>query len=123
LIENNHITIYYKGNLIYGVEPAPLTARVEASNDATAAANSDVQAAVLAVTIRPNPVSTQLNIGIPQVASNAVVQIYNSAGVLMYKNRITSTITEVPVSSWKSGVYWVTVINGDQKTVKKIVKL
>jgi autotransporter-associated beta strand protein len=122
LIENSHITIYYKGNLVYGVEPAPLTARVEASSNG-AAVNNEIQAAVVAVTIRPNPVSTQLNVGISQVASNAVVQIYNSGGVLMYKNRITNTMTGIPVSSWKAGVYWVTVINGGERTVKKVVKM
>ncbi len=120
LIENSHITIYYKGNLVYGVEPAPLTARVEASNNV--ATNNDLQAAVIAVTIRPNPVSTQLNVGVSKVAGNAVVQIYNSTGILMYKNRITSSITLVPVSSWKAGIYFVTIINGERKTIKRVLK-
>ncbi|HEX6428141.1 MAG TPA: T9SS type A sorting domain-containing protein, partial [Niastella sp.] len=87
------------------------------------AINNDMQAAVVAVTVRPNPVSTQLTINMGKVENNAVVQIYNSAGVLMYNRRITNTTIDIPAAYWKAGIYWVNVINGDQRTVKKIVKL
>ncbi|HEX6429144.1 MAG TPA: LamG-like jellyroll fold domain-containing protein, partial [Niastella sp.] len=56
LIENSRITIYYKGNLIYGIEPGPITARVETTDKP--AINNDLQTGAILVTVRPNPVST-----------------------------------------------------------------
>ncbi|WP_177189452.1 cellulose binding domain-containing protein [Chitinophaga sp. YR573] len=112
--ENAHVTVYYKGELIYGTEPA-------VNGTATrVAVKSDVPKAL--IKMYPNPVADVLIIQIDKVADNAVVHVFNNNGVIVHTQRLTNAINTVDVKNWVQGVYYVKIKNGDAVTTEKVIK-
>lgn len=65
-------------------------------------------------TLYPNPVKSELHIGLPVTQQGAVVDIYNALGSKIY----TGSNTVITTSDWAGGFYFVRVGN----VVKRIVK-
>jgi hypothetical protein len=112
--ENTHVTVYYKGQLIYGTEPAVNGAATRT------AVKGDVPKAL--IKMYPNPVADVLIIQIGKVADNAVVQVFNTNGTIVHTQRLTNVVNTVEVSNWVQGVYFVKIKNGDTVTTEKVIK-
>ncbi|SFD49219.1 Por secretion system C-terminal sorting domain-containing protein [Chitinophaga sp. CF118] len=116
--ENSHVTVYYKGQLIYGAEPV-------ANGAATrTAVKSGWQADVLKAVIKmyPNPVADVLIVQISKVADNAIVYVFNNNGAIVHTQRLTNVINTVETRGWMQGVYYVKIKNGDTVTTEKVIK-
>lgn len=71
------------------------------------------------VIVYPNPATTVLNIN---NAENAMVEIYNVLGQVLYTKNNISIQQEIEVSSLNSGTYFVKITNGNAVKTSKFVK-
>jgi hypothetical protein len=74
------------------------------------------------VVLYPNPVTDNLNIRIDKLEAGALVQLYNSTGVLVMNQRLTNNTQTISLKALAAGVYYVQVKNGAQITTEKVVK-
>lgn len=123
LAENQKITVYYKGQLVFGIEPAEALLTGGAG---TAAPADQKQEAALAAqsTIRlyPNPVVNNLVIRLAQVNTGAQVKVYNSAGALVAVASLNRSTQVLSLQHLAAGIYQVIINNGGQITNKQIIK-
>jgi hypothetical protein len=118
LAENDHITVYYQGQLVYGTEPAATAARTTANS----------AAGKLQVTVLGNPVTTeQAGVEIRGAQGQAVqLQLLDFQGQPLLTQRIGQAIEGqrqlVPLSGLRAGVYLLHVVAADQTTVVRIFK-
>jgi hypothetical protein len=70
--------------------------------------------------IWPNPSADMLNIQIP--FTEAIIEIYNAAGKMIWGKTTGNTINTVPVKNWPAGVYMIQVRNGNDKLTEKFIK-
>ena len=70
----------------------------------------------------PNPVSTDLEIDLPNSIINADVEVYNVLGKLIHKDELSELNSTINVSDWNSGVYLVRVISDNISHTKRIIK-
>jgi hypothetical protein len=118
---NDHITVYYKGQLIYGTEPtAAQQARVAANTPGEVV--DDLNAASGKIVLFPNPATDHLSIQVGTVAADAVVQIYSLSGDLLLARRLTAGTQTISLQSLSAGIYQVEVRNGKTVTTKQIIK-
>lgn len=81
--------------------------------------------AITSVTIYPNPVEDIINVQIPGnliVDNNCSIEIYNLAGKLLLKKKVTSTTNSIDLSNLPSGTYIVKLIMDQEIITKKIIK-
>jgi hypothetical protein len=119
LAVNDHMTVYYKGQLIFGTEPAAVQQARIAANTAGEATN---YVATDKIILYPNPVTDQLNIQIGTAAADAQVQIFSLRGDLLLTRRITAGTQTISLPSLATGVYQVVVRNGKTVITKQIIK-
>ncbi|HEY1201374.1 MAG TPA: DUF4979 domain-containing protein, partial [Niastella sp.] len=92
LAVNDHITVYYKGQLIFGTEPtAEQLARVATNTTAQVIENAKGNAAAGNIILFPNPTTDQLNIQVGAVVPGALVQVYSLNGSLLFMRSITAS--------------------------------
>ena len=120
LAVNDHITVYYKGQLIFGTEPAAATQARLATN--TPAEVIDNLNATDKIILYPNPATDHFNISVGTVAADAVVRIFSLRGELLLTQRITAATQTVSLQSLTTGIYQVEVRNGKTVTTKQIIK-
>jgi len=74
------------------------------------------------INVFPNPASTMLNINL--MGNNEVVNIkvYNSLGKIIDDFNVTGVNTQIDLSGFTSGMYYVGADNGTHTTLKKFVK-
>lgn len=73
--------------------------------------------------IFPNPVTSQLNGTIQQLAPNTFIQILTPEGRIAIPNTpVTQNSFSIPVSSLPQGIYFVQLQNEEQKMVERVVK-
>lgn len=76
--------------------------------------------------ISPNPASDQIEITLTEVLalekSNPTLEIYNSGMIKLYQSKIGNSKSIIDVSSFKSGIYYVFVINGKNICKSKFIK-
>lgn len=79
----------------------------------------DVQKDItLAMTVFPNPVQSTLNLKVEnQDLENLSYQVYDVNGQLLLNEKVSSTLTSVPMQSYSAGTYLLKVIN-KQKALK-----
>lgn len=122
LAENDHITVYYKGQLIFGTEPAA-TQQVRMATNTTAEAIDNMNRNAAAnIILFPNPTTDQLNIQVGIVAPGATVQVYSLKGSLLLSRSITASTQTISLQSLATGIYQVEVRNGKTVTTKQIIK-
>ena len=124
--ENTRITIYHKGQLIYGTEPSNGTAARlagERMGKNIPAENNDVtNESKDAVVIYPNPVVHTLNIRVRKLEAGATVTLFNGNGSMIRTYTLNNLNQTVSLKGIAAGVYYVEVKNGDVITTKKIIK-
>ncbi|OQP50039.1 hypothetical protein A4D02_26745 [Niastella koreensis] len=121
LAVNEHMTVYYKGQLIYGTEPAAaVQGRVAANTTAEVADNGN--AVANRIVLYPNPTTGYLNIQAGTVASDATVRVYSLNGELLLLQRLTSGSQTISLQKLTTGIYQVEVRNGKTVTTKQIIK-
>jgi hypothetical protein len=121
LAVNDRITVYYKGQLIFGTEPTAAQQLRVAANT-TGAVIDNINAASNKIVLFPNPATDHLNIQVGTVASDAVVQIYSLSGELLLSRRLTAGTQTISLQSLSAGIYQVEVRNGKTVTTKQIIK-
>jgi PKD repeat protein len=74
------------------------------------------------ITIYPNPASSLIHVELDVLNYyNTTVQITNSLGQIMYTQKIEVSETTINTSNLSTGIYFVTIIEGNQTTTKKII--
>lgn len=75
------------------------------------------------LSISPNPVHEQLTVCGLQLDKNIEIKIYNAEGkiVLSQQYHITANHLTMPVANLPSGIYFVTVGDGENREAKKVV--
>jgi type IX secretion system substrate protein len=76
-----------------------------------------------AVLVYPNPANDRVTIKVAKLQTGALVQVYNSNGVLVITQRLTNNTKALAVNGLAAGVYFVKVKNGSSTIIQKIVKL
>ena len=71
------------------------------------------------VTIFPNPISNELNIRVADF-ENVSYQMFDATGKLVKQNILTGEITVVDVQQFATGMYTITLLNGNQDFLKTI---
>lgn len=123
LAVNDHITVYYKGQLIFGTEPtAAQQVRMATNTTAEVIDKANRNAAAGNIILFPNPATDRLNIQVGTVVPGALVQVYSLKGDLLLTRRITATIETISLQSLANGIYHVEVRNGKTVTTKQIIK-
>lgn len=70
----------------------------------------------------PNPSNGLVNLELNNVNNeNLQVEVYNVIGKLIYKAQITENVTEINLTEMSSGIYYVSVNNGNAKKVSKLM--
>jgi hypothetical protein len=69
------------------------------------------------IVIYPNPASDYISI---QSYENTIIQIYNSTGQLLLSDKTNSTISQIKVSSFPSGVYFVSLLDEEGFSIGKL---
>ncbi|OQP46263.1 hypothetical protein A4H97_31375 [Niastella yeongjuensis] len=121
LAVNDHMTVYYKGQLIFGTEPAGAQQlRVAANTPADVIDN--LNAAADKIVLYPNPATDHFNIQVGSVAPDAMVRVYSLRGELLLTQRLTTATQTISLQSLSTGIYQVEVRNGKTITTKQIIK-
>jgi Rieske Fe-S protein len=119
LAENSHVTVYYQGQLVYGVEPTTAAARQTAASQPA----DKLQVAVLG-----NPITgSQAEVEISGVAGQPVqVVLMDFQGTPKLTQRLASVVEGqrqlLPVANLRPGVYLLKVTSADQSAVVRLLK-
>jgi len=74
------------------------------------------------VIIYPIPVIDTLNIKLNEIYTGAKLELFNSLGMKIKSQPLTSTLQDVSFQGLPSGIYIVQITNGDNVILKKIIK-
>ncbi|MFQ3268477.1 MAG: hypothetical protein ACI9B2_000266, partial [Flavobacteriales bacterium] len=69
------------------------------------------------------PVVEKVNLIIPIEHINGILTIYNIAGQKMYQNSILNSITQIDVSGYTKGSYYIKYTNDRVILYNKIIKI
>jgi hypothetical protein len=125
---NEHITVYYQGQLIFGTEPSAELLITGNSKQTTNTGDRTDQSANQATALQdqvllfPNPVTNSLNIRLSKPGQGAQVQVFTLKGQLLLKQRITSSSQTISLQGLAVGMYNIEVRNGSSVTTKLIFK-
>jgi len=73
-------------------------------------------------TLAPNPGSSEFNLSLSKITSDAKIEVFDILGKRIVAQNITQINTTINVSNWNSGVYLVRVFNNDTVVTKRFVK-
>jgi hypothetical protein len=116
---NNKVTVYNKGQLIFGQEPSGQSITAPAR---LAPANDALPEAAAAINVFPNPVSSTLFVSVGRLNANATLEIIDLNGKLLHTQLLTKSVQDVSLSALPNGAYFIKIRNGSQLTIKTIVK-
>jgi hypothetical protein len=121
MAENNHITVYHKGKLVYGTEPFlggtnGRSASALETNFASLASES------LRIEVYPNPVRNRLMLSLGSAVEDASLFVHNSRGQLMMTGKVNGKEHVLDFSNVPQGIYILTVMTNSGRVIKKIVK-
>ena len=78
------------------------------------------------IKVYPNPVSTTINIDFPSdLGQELKVEFYNVLGKKIFQKDITTLTSEIPISNWNNGVYFMKIysdLKGESIT-KRFIKI
>lgn len=97
------------------------SARVESKNSVKTNGTEN-QNTVEDVTVYPNPVTSLLNVKVSEVHIGATLELYNSLGMKVQSQALTSTSEVMSLDRLPTGMYFLNINNGNEITVKKIIK-
>ncbi|HKI47225.1 MAG TPA: T9SS type A sorting domain-containing protein, partial [Balneolales bacterium] len=114
--ENDHITAYYKGDLIYGMEP-------DTGSFLRAGTTGIDESGTGGFSVYPNPVTDKLTIMMTgENAGEVQITLHNALGKLLLIQEVQGTRQELDMSPFPRGVYIVTVTGSGTSAYKKIIK-
>ncbi|WNH09891.1 cellulose binding domain-containing protein [Thalassobellus suaedae] len=117
--ENAHITVYYKGTLIYGIEPNSDNLAKNTYNQKTANMS---QLEINELKVYPNPVSDKLTVLLNSGNDDVQLMLYSSTGKLLIATKSRENQHTLDLSALSEGVYILTITDTNGSTFKKIVK-
>ena len=115
---------------IYGIDiqDAALSANISQANTSLIAQGNYCNALVFdsnelekGIEIYPNPTSKILKIDFKNSTDKSEIEIFNSLGQSVFKNTISNQ-TEINISTFFNGIYYIKIKNGQNILTKKIVK-
>ena len=74
------------------------------------------------ITIYPNPANDKITVENPSCNDNAMISIYNIQGQLLLQQSIKQQKTEINISGFAGGIYYVKVKTDKGNAVKKFIK-
>ncbi|MEL1242618.1 T9SS type A sorting domain-containing protein, partial [Flavobacterium flavipallidum] len=74
------------------------------------------------VIVYPNPVTTLLNVKVNEVHNGATLILYNPLGMKVLSQTLKSTSEVMNLDRLPTGMYLLNIINGNEITVKQIIK-
>lgn len=116
---NAHATLYYKGQLIWGTEPAALS---RAARRAVIAEGKTVSSLSAGITLYPNPVVNELRVKMQEPLQDAWITVLSNNGTVIRVQRITGTLQTVSFIGIPAGVYYVSIRNNGREMTKVIIK-
>lgn len=120
---NNRITLYYKGQLIWGIEPSQ-DSSLAARNHTLLQIGGDTltTAAAANMLVYPNPAIDFFTVRTGPIEKEAWLQVTNANGRVVFIQRLFNSTSLVPVKGWAAGVYYITVYNGSARFTSKLMK-
>ena len=73
----------------------------------------------LSFDLYPNPAHEKITINLNKINESSIVEVFNMQGALVYSQTAEPTLLEIPVTSWKSGVYFVKIKTSQKSLVQK----
>lgn len=116
---NSHTTLYYKGQLIWGTEPASVGA---SSRLAAVAGEKAAPSQLAGIILYPNPVVNELRVKMQEPLQDAWITILSNSGVVVCVQRITSAQHTVSFDRLPAGVYYVTIRNNGREATRIIIR-
>lgn len=117
---NDKVTVYYQGQLIYGTEPLITTNSkilVEKENRVTTLGDK-----LEPILVYPNPAIDVLSVKVSELKEGSKLELYNILGIKVRSQTFTSSLQEMSLSGLPSGSYLLNIKNGNQTTIKNIIK-
>lgn len=74
------------------------------------------------VQIYPNPVNVKLKVNLFDFTGTSTLYLSNSGGIQMYSSEIENGMTEIDMSKYAPGLYFIQITSGQNTITKKIVK-
>ncbi|MCX2678658.1 alginate lyase family protein [Galbibacter sp. EGI 63066] len=123
--ENDHITVYYQGQLVFGTEPtgteSGMAKRIQAEKS-----NEDNPEGIesMDIYVYPNPVLDKVTILLAEPLKNATLSVHSSFGRLIKTEKVSGQECEIDLSTVPQGVYVLTLTSTEteRKIIRKIVK-
>ncbi len=120
LAENEHITVYYKGELVYGIEPGTGNLRIGLNQSMSGGKN---QLQFSEFSVYPNPVANKLTIQLNSKNTEDVqITLHSCLGTLLLAKKVSGNRHELDLSAIPQGVYIITVTSSGTSVIRKIVK-
>ena len=116
---NPHTTLYYKGQLIWGTEPASVGALLR---QAVMAAGKPVPSQLASLSLYPNPVVNELHVKVQEPLQDAWISILSNSGIVVRVQRISNALHTVSFAGLPAGVYYVTIRNNGKETTRIIIR-
>ncbi|UGU18199.1 T9SS type A sorting domain-containing protein [Sinomicrobium kalidii] len=115
--ENEHITLYYKGELIYGTEPGSNN-NSETSLKTTADNNQLTQE----VYVYPNPARDHVRVQLNDINDAGNIRLFNRSGRLLHNRAVKQNTFLIDLQRFPPGIYILEIENGKETTTHKIIK-
>ena len=80
------------------------------------------QADVLNFSMFPNPFSNNLSISLNSISELTTIVISDITGKIVYSSQLNQLNTTINLDQLKEGIYFLQLMNGTHKSVKKIIK-
>jgi autotransporter-associated beta strand protein len=122
LTSNDRVTVYYKGQLIWGTEPGASLITQGGASKSSSSAPTAAEISGARIAVFPNPVSTALYISIGKLEKQATLEIRGVNGQLLRAQRLTRSLQDISLQGLANGIYYIKVINGTSISIKKIIK-
>jgi hypothetical protein len=71
--------------------------------------------------VYPNPSSDIIYVKIEELQANTALKIYNVMGTEVGSKAITEELSEISVSNLETGIYMIEIIQGNNRSVERIV--
>ena len=72
--------------------------------------------------IYPNPTRSQFTVRLEEFTTNTTIAVYSLLGKQIINEQIVNKITNVDLSSFDKGIYFVQIQSGEQTTTQRIIK-
>lgn len=117
---NDKVTVYYQGQLIYGIEPSvTTTSKIASEKEKTLTISADKPEPVL---VYPNPVTNVLNVKVNELKAGSKLELYSFLGTKVRSQTFKSSLQEISFEGLPSGSYLLYIISGNETTIKNIIK-